>query len=509
METTIIGKGANAITIPRIVTGLWQLDQGADLRHANKSLSELTSAGLDAFDLADSESRGCSLLLTQVYGPAEDVLGLCRVDGKWNALTKWCPPTGTVGAEACAAALNKAVDRLGSVELLQYHIWRYEGAEYLENVHQLSALRDAGRFKQLGLTNVDIPHLDLLLGSGYEIASNQVHVSVLDIRGAEMGEYCAERGVAVLAYGTLLGGFVHPEWHGQGPPGPKALNASKLKYLRMIEAAGGWSVLQRLLDVLQAVADKHGSTIPLVAMRYVLDLPGISAVIVGSSLSTVRVGDARAVMALKLDDADRAQITAARDTGKRLPGGCGDELRYEPFLTPTGGRNPLSVIDPFPGVEEAAARGVRAEYMTGSAWEPVCGMCRAVRAGTRVLVSGTTTRPHPRGDGAVVGATAAQQATFIFDIIGGALTALGGSMRHVLRTRMLFADVHRDWEPVGAVQARVFAPYGIRPANTMVGGMSFVVGPKALIEIEAEAIVGASAESPETVRVGPLVSSLP
>jgi enamine deaminase RidA (YjgF/YER057c/UK114 family) len=108
-----------------------------------------------------------------------------------------------------------------------------------------------------------------------------------------------------------------------------------------------------------------------------------------------------------------------------------------------------------------------------------------------------------------VGATAAQQATFIFDIIGGALTALGGSMRHVLRTRMLFADVHRDWEPVGAVQARVFAPYGIRPANTMVGGMSFVVGPKALIEIEAEAIVGASAESPETVRVGPLVSSLP
>ena len=56
METITIGTGPDALEVPRIITGLWQLDQGgADLAAAPRTMGALAEAGLAAFDTADSE----------------------------------------------------------------------------------------------------------------------------------------------------------------------------------------------------------------------------------------------------------------------------------------------------------------------------------------------------------------------------------------------------------------------------------------------------------------------
>ena len=72
------------------------------------------------------------------------------------------------------------------------------------------------------------------------------------------------------------------------------------------------------------------------------------------------------------------------------------------------------------------------------------------------------------------------------DKIEAALVSLGGSLQHVVRTRVFVSDIS-DWEPVARAHGVRFAE--IRPANTLVEAR--LVGDEYLVEIEAEAIVGA------------------
>jgi enamine deaminase RidA (YjgF/YER057c/UK114 family) len=126
---------------------------------------------------------------------------------------------------------------------------------------------------------------------------------------------------------------------------------------------------------------------------------------------------------------------------------------------------------------------VRASVGTGTVWEALAGYARAVRVGDRILVSGTTaTGP----DGAVAPGDAAAQARFVLDKIQRAIETLGGRLRDVVRTRVYVRRLE-DWEAVARVHGEHFG--AIRPANTLV--QAGLVGDTYLVEIEAEAVIGA------------------
>lgn len=125
----------------------------------------------------------------------------------------------------------------------------------------------------------------------------------------------------------------------------------------------------------------------------------------------------------------------------------------------------------------------RASVGSGTPWEALASYARAVRVGDRILVSGTTaTGP----EGAVGAGDAAAQARFIVDKIEAAIRQLGGSLRDVIRTRIYLRDI-RDWEAVARVHGERFR--AIRPANTLVQAQ--LVGEAYLVEMEAEAVIGA------------------
>lgn len=125
----------------------------------------------------------------------------------------------------------------------------------------------------------------------------------------------------------------------------------------------------------------------------------------------------------------------------------------------------------------------RASVDTGTHWEELAGYARAVRVGDRILVSGTTaTGP----EGLVGAGDPAAQARFIFDKIDAAVAKLGGSRRDVVRTRVYIRNIS-DWELVARVHGERFG--AIRPANTLVEAR--LVGDEYLVEIEAEAVIGA------------------
>ncbi|KAF3804178.1 hypothetical protein GCG54_00000527 [Colletotrichum gloeosporioides] len=491
-RTTIAGS----IEIPRILNGLWQLagghDQDVNVAAAAEAMKPLIDAGLDAFDMADH------------YGPAELVLGeharTTAGDARpVTAFTKWCPPeTGDKSLATAEAAVDRALARMGAarIALMQYHVWDYTDDTYLVNLAHLRTLQARGKIAHVGLTNVDTAHLEMLLDSGYEIVSNQVSVSVVDLRVVKgrMGRVCEERGVGLLAYGTLLGGFLGERWVGMEEPTEEGLNWSLRKYLRFIQVAGGWKAFQSVLEAVAGVAKKHGVSVAAVAMRWALDVPAVKAVIIGARLSEQSWEYAEKnieAFGFKLDEDDRAAIEKAQEGLEDIPGDCGDEYRRPPFMTASGDLSDhIKESNEMQKVEEAIAMGKRVEFHSGSKWEPICGYSRAVRVGNVIRVSGTTANPPQELQGqlgVVGGKSAKSQAFAALDIIERAVRRLGGNMADVVRTRVMLQR-EEDVESVSAAHGWVFNCRGVWPANTTT--TAGLVGDEVLVEIEAEAVVG-------------------
>lgn len=123
----------------------------------------------------------------------------------------------------------------------------------------------------------------------------------------------------------------------------------------------------------------------------------------------------------------------------------------------------------------------RRRARSGSPFEDAIGFSRAIRAGDRVLVSGTapvwpdgSCDPDPAG-----------QAGRCLEIVAAALAELGAGLGDVVRTRVYLVDA-ADAPAVAAVHGAAFA--AARPAATMVV-VAGLLDPRWRVEIEAEAVV--------------------
>ncbi|MHC5212107.1 MAG: RidA family protein [Planctomycetota bacterium] len=125
----------------------------------------------------------------------------------------------------------------------------------------------------------------------------------------------------------------------------------------------------------------------------------------------------------------------------------------------------------------------RQRVSTGSPYEPVVGISRAIRAGPLIAVTGTA----PLGpDGKTVGVgDPAAQARRCLEIARDALQELGAELRHVHRTRTLLTRIE-DWNVVARVHGEFFRD--IRPANTIMQVTRFI-DPEWLVEFEVDAYV--------------------
>lgn len=317
----------------KLLNGMWQVsgahgynpERGAVVSDMSKCASE----GYTTFDLAD------------IYGPAEEYVGAFRSPSKASKVanpalaadcrffTKWVPRPQEVTREIATAAIDRSLRRMETdrLDLVQFHWWDYSNPYYFNAVDALMDLQQKEKIRSLGLCNFDTEHMVKLMDQDAPIVSNQVAFSLIDDRPLrQMVPECTKRGVKLLVYGTLLGGFLSSKWLGQPEPRPDLLtNVSLRKYLPWISYWGGWGLFQELLVVLNTVANKHKVSLSNVALRWVIDQPAVAGAIVG-----VRFGlqehlrDNKQVFSLRLDADDLAAIEAVRGKSKSLFGVFGD-----------------------------------------------------------------------------------------------------------------------------------------------------------------------------------------
>ena len=128
--------------------------------------------------------------------------------------------------------------------------------------------------------------------------------------------------------------------------------------------------------------------------------------------------------------------------------------------------------------------GGRQYVSTGNAWEQRYGYSRAVRVGDRVWLTGTL---GVEEDGTFA-PDAAGQANRAFDILLGALQAVGGTAADLVYVRGYLTDI-QDADAIGAVfKRRVVDAAGVRPGFLQVE-VSKLAAAEAKVELEAEAVI--------------------
>ena len=327
---------ASDMTICRIVNGMWQVAGGhGDINRqmAIQDMLRYHEQGFTTWDLAD------------IYGPAENFIGefrrhLLKLKGKdeldkVKAFTKWVPRPSTITRSMTNTSIESSIRRMdvNHLDLLQLHWWDYNNPYYMDALKYLSELKDSGRIKHLGLTNFDTEHLQIILDSGVQIASNQVQYSIIDTRPeVQMIPLCSKHNINLLTYGTICGGLLSERYLGKAEPSGIDLNTLSLqKYKKMIDVWGGWDLFQQLLLVLDMIAKKHSVSIPNVATNYILSKPTVAGVIIGVRLGIVNhINDNVNVFNFDLDDTDRESIDDICKKSNNLfeiIGDCGDEYR--------------------------------------------------------------------------------------------------------------------------------------------------------------------------------------
>jgi aryl-alcohol dehydrogenase-like predicted oxidoreductase len=335
--TTKYYQLAPDLKISRLVNGMWQVAGGhgyIDHELAIEDMMKYHNAGFSTWDLAD------------IYGPAEDFIGefrskLSTIKGKEElekiqALTKWVPQPVRITHSIVKQNIEKSLRRMNvsSIDLLQFHWWDYNNPYYMDALKYLSDLRDDGIIKHIGLTNFDTERIQNMVDSDLKIVSNQVQYSIIDRRPElKMIPFCLKHNIILLGYGSICGGLLSERYLGRAqPPSISELNTLSLrKYIRMVDAWGGWNLFQELLLTLKRIADKYHVGIANVATRYILDKSAVAGVIIGVRLGiTDHRSDNAQVFNFCLDKSDYADIDSVCSKSNDLfeiIGDCGDEYR--------------------------------------------------------------------------------------------------------------------------------------------------------------------------------------
>lgn len=255
----------------------------SDATEARRLIDICLEAGVNLFDTADVYSDGAS----------ERVLGEA-IRGRRDAVllsTKTGLPTGDGPGDWGASrsrlirAVEAALQRLGTdyIDLLQLHA--FDASTPVEELlATLDMLVAAGKVRYVGVSNYPGWQLMKALGAADRhgwprFAAHQVYYSLIGrAYEDELMPLAADQGVGALVWSPLGWGRLTGRIR-RGAPIPEG---SRLHETAAFAPPVEDAHLYRVVDVLEAVAEETGRTVPQIAINWLLQRPTVSSVIIGA-----------------------------------------------------------------------------------------------------------------------------------------------------------------------------------------------------------------------------------
>jgi aryl-alcohol dehydrogenase-like predicted oxidoreductase len=269
--------------VSRICLGSWQFGGdwgGFETREAQAAIRHALELGVTFFDTAQAYGFGMServmgeALRPELRNRRDKVIlatkGGLRMEG------------GKLQRDASARCLRQGVEQslrnlgVDYVDLYQLH-WPDPRTPFEETAEAMGQFVTEGKVRYIGVSNFDVAQMrEFEKTRKIDTLQPPYHLFRRDIE-KEILPYCREHGIGALVYGPLahglLGGrytpqttFSSDDWRSKSPAFRGELFEQNL----------------RVVARLRSLAERHGITVPQLAIAWVLANPAVDVAIVGA-----------------------------------------------------------------------------------------------------------------------------------------------------------------------------------------------------------------------------------
>ncbi|MGV3487243.1 MAG: aldo/keto reductase [Tuberibacillus sp.] len=264
MEISVIGIGTNKVGGHNYYKDLSE-EEGKNF------VKEAINLGVNFIDTADVYGLGRSEeligeVLREINKKREDLIIATKGANEWHA-------DGSVKInnrpEYLRKALEASLKRLGTdyVDLYYLHFPDNE-TPIAESVGELSRLKEEGKIRAIGVSNLNLEQLKEA-DQTTEIAALQSGYNMFDRKAEEeLLPYCAEHNITFIPYFPLASGLLSGKYK-TTDPAPKRWTPEEFR--EKIATA----------NQLKVIAEQKGTTLPNLALAWLLAQDGVDAVIPG------------------------------------------------------------------------------------------------------------------------------------------------------------------------------------------------------------------------------------
>ncbi|MEV6285878.1 aldo/keto reductase [Kribbella sp. NPDC051770] len=315
MDTNFLGR--TGLQVSELCLGTMTFGGGTDEPTAHRILDAFVDAGGTFVDTADTYSGGVSEEMIGSWLKTRDRDELVIATKVYGEAAPGLPVRGA-GRKHVMAGVEASLRRLGTdfIDLYQIHVWD-DATPIEETLTTLDLLVSSGKVRFIGASNLTgwqfQKAIDLSRHRGLEpYVALQPLYNLLD-RDAELDliPVALNEGAGVIAWSPLAGGWLSGKYT-KAAGGPPAGSRSSAEDWAAHDNERTW----RVIDALVAVAEETGKTPAQVALRWVMQRPGLTAPIIGAR-TPEQLADNLGAVGWALEEEQMQRLTEAGE--KPLP----------------------------------------------------------------------------------------------------------------------------------------------------------------------------------------------
>jgi len=317
--------GSTDIDISAIVMGGWAIGGGytwgeQDEKDSLDTVRAAVGAGINMFDTAEFYNDGF----------AEEILGkgLAGLRHQVMVATKVWPENLT--ADKLIQACEGSLKRLNTdyIDLYQIH-WPNWDVPLEESFGAMEKLKQAGKIRFVGVSNFGVRDLTDALDCA-EVVSDQLVYSLL-FRAIEFEilDKCQAARVGVLAYSPLAQGLLTGKFKGPDEVDDERARVrwfSKNRVGTVHDSDGCEQEAFKAVEKIRDISAGIGEPMANVALAWVLQQPGVTAILAGARKPDQIIGNARAAD-LELTEETLKSLSDATQEVKESIGANADPWR--------------------------------------------------------------------------------------------------------------------------------------------------------------------------------------